>query len=160
MSLLELEPIDLLWDQQNYDPRLPDYKHRLLATVNNERSTPLGPYFGYVFDFEASKLAYIDDSFIEICGYTLEFAMQQPRQFLEKVLVKTYRFPVFNAMTKVWRHCLNLPLELRNQLRASMDFCVVLPDGDSRRILLEISNVILDNLGSPVYMVGRIYFGT
>jgi DNA-binding CsgD family transcriptional regulator len=36
-----------------------------------------------------------------------------------------------------------------------MDFCVVLPNGDSRRILLEISNVILDNLGSPVYMVGR-----
>ncbi len=155
MSLLEIEPVAFLWVNQNYDPRLSDYKHRLLNTVHLERSTPLGPYFGYVFDFEASKIAYLDESFSEVCGYPKEFVNQKPREFLQQVLPETYQFPVLNALTRVWRHCLNLPLELRNQLRASLDFCMVFQNGSIRRALLEVSNVILDNLGSPVYMAGR-----
>lgn len=154
MSLMEISSQQTLWQHQNYDPRLADYKHRLLPAVHRH-STPLGPYFSYIFDLETIQVTYVDDSFEEITGYPCEFVRTQPLVFLQRVLTTQYQQAVLQAFATIWTHCLKLPLELRSQLRVSLDFCLQHPNGELRRILLEISHISMDNIGCPVYAMGR-----
>ena len=106
MSFVEISPHQPLWAPQNYDPRLADYKHRLLPGLN-QHFTPLGPYFSFIFDLETSRLAYLDESFEEVTGYASEYFTTDPWAFLNEKLTEVQRYPVRKALGTLWKQCLD-----------------------------------------------------
>ena len=142
------------WEQQLYDPRLIDYKHRLYPDLRGSH-TPLGEYFSYIFDFQRSRVIYLSRSFHSILGYNSGEIPDNGLGFFESIIYPNDRKATFYAYQKIWLYLNQLPMELRPKFKASLDFRIKKRDGDYLRIMQEMRKFATDNKGNVVYSAGR-----
>ena len=156
MSLTEINLGNLTscWEKQVYDPRLTDYKHRLYPDLQGSY-TPLGEYFTYLFDFQRSKVIYLSRSFHSILGYKTREIPSDGLHFFESIIHPNDRTATFHAYQKIWLYLNQLPMELRPQFKASLDFRIKKKDHNYLRIMQEMCQFATDNKGNVVYSAGR-----
>lgn len=156
MSLMEASVNSNLtscWEDQSYDPLLPTYKDRLHPKINLHH-TPLGDYFSYIFDFHKSRIVYLGATFDDITGYRQSRIPATGLKFLQSVIHPADARAAFLSYQTIWQYLMQLPLGLRHQFKATMDYRIKRSNGEYLRVLQEMQNFIADDLGNIVYVTG------